>query len=40
MKKDYKIIWDWPKEIKLLADEELLAEDWLSPEDEEAWKDL
>jgi len=23
-----------------LADEKLLAEDWLSPEDEEAWKDL
>lgn len=23
-----------------LMDENLLAEDWLSPEDEEAWKDL
>ena len=26
--------------IKFLADEKLLAEDWLSPEDNEAWKDL
>ena len=25
---------------KVLADEKLLAEDWLSPEDMEAWKDL
>ncbi len=33
-------IWDWPEQIKILADEDLLAEDWLSPEDEEAWKDL
>ncbi|MEK6793059.1 MAG: DUF2281 domain-containing protein [Nanoarchaeota archaeon] len=24
----------------VLADEDSLAEDWLSPEDEEAWKDL
>jgi hypothetical protein len=24
----------------VLADEELLAEDWLSPEDNLAWKDL
>lgn len=33
-------IWDWPAQIEILADEELLGEDWLSQEDEEAWKDL
>ena len=32
-------IADWGNH-KFLADEKLLAEDWLSPEDEEAWKDL
>lgn len=26
--------------IKFLADEDLLKEDWLSQEDNEAWKDL
>ena len=26
------------EEIEILADEELLVKDWLSPEDEEAWK--
>lgn len=30
---------DW-SDVKFLADEKLLAEAWLSPEDEEAWKDL
>ncbi len=30
---------DWD-EFRFLADEKLLAEDWLSPEDEKAWKDL
>ena len=35
-----EVIWDWPEKISILADEKLLAEDWLSPEDEEAWKDL
>ncbi len=35
-----EVIWDWPEKIPMLADEQLLAEDWLSPEDEEAWKDL
>ena len=30
---------DWSN-ICVLADENLLAEAWLSPEDEEAWKDL
>ena len=35
-----EIIWDWPVQIKVLADENLLEEDWLSQEDEEAWKDL
>jgi hypothetical protein len=30
---------DW-ENVEFLADERLLAEDWLSPEDEEAWKDL
>ena len=35
-----EVIWDWPEKIAMLADEQLLAEDWLSPEDEEAWKDL
>ena len=38
---EYKnLIWDWPEKIQILADEELLKEDWLSEEDEEAWKDL
>ena len=35
-----EVIWDWSEIIPVLADEELLAEDWLSPEDEEAWKNL
>ena len=35
-----EVIWDWPEKISILADEGLLAEDWLSPEEEEAWKDL
>jgi hypothetical protein len=35
-----ELIWDWPEKTEILADEELLAKDWLSPEDEEAWKDL
>lgn len=35
-----ELIWDWPDNIKFLADESLLAKDWLSLEDEEAWKDL
>jgi len=35
-----EFIWDWSKETDVLADEQLLSEDWLSPEDEEAWKDL
>ncbi len=29
-----------PEQVQILADEQLLAKDWLSPEDEEAWKDL
>ena len=33
-------ICGWFDKIQFLADEKLLAEDWLSPEDEEAWKDL
>ncbi len=33
------IDFDW-SDIKFLADEKLLAEAWLSPEDEKAWKDL
>ncbi len=33
-------IWDWPEQTTILADDSLLAEDWLSQEDEEAWKDL
>ena len=38
---EYKnLIWDWSEKIQILADEELLKEDWLSEEDEEAWKDL
>lgn len=28
------------KRIPVLADEKLLGEDWLSPEEDEAWKDL
>jgi len=35
-----EIIWDWSEKTEFLADEELLKEDWLSTEDEEAWKDL
>ena len=35
-----EIIWDWPSKIMMLADEELLGEDWNSKEDNEAWKDL
>jgi len=35
-----ELIWDWPENIKFLADEELLKKDWLSQEDEIAWKDL
>ena len=35
-----EIIWDWPNQVQVLADEELLKEDWLSKEDEKAWKDL
>lgn len=38
--RDSEIIWDWPEQVSVLADEELLGEDWLSQEDEEAWKDL
>jgi len=34
-----ELIWDWPENIKFLADEELLKKDWLSQEDEIAWKD-
>ena len=30
---------DW-EDTMFLADEKLLAESWLSPEDNEAWKDL
>lgn len=40
LSKEDEVIWDWPENIPMLADEELLAKDWLSPEDEEAWKDL
>ena len=35
-----EVIWDWPQEVQVLADENLLGKDWLSKEDEEAWKDL
>ncbi len=28
------------KQVEIFADEDLLKEDWLSPEDEEAWKNL
>ena len=31
---------DWTGNEKVFADEDLLAEAWLSPEDIEAWKDL
>ena len=37
---DKEIIWDWPVQVRVLADEALLEKDWLSQEDEEAWKDL
>lgn len=39
-KENNEVIWDWPEQIPILADEELLKEDWLSSEDEEAWKNL
>ncbi len=35
-----EIIWDWSRQVKVLADEDLLGKDWLSQEDEEAWRDL
>lgn len=35
-----EIIWDWPEKVPILADEDLLGKDWLSQEDEGAWKDL
>ncbi len=35
-----EIIWDWPAKITIMADEDLLGKDWLSQEDEKAWKDL
>ena len=35
-----EVIWNWPKQVQVLADEDLLGKDWLSQEDEEAWKDL
>lgn len=38
--KENEIIWDWPEKVPIFADEELLGEDWLSQEDEDAWKDL
>ena len=38
--KESEIIWDWPEKVPIFADEKLLGEDWLSKEDEEAWKDL
>lgn len=38
--KDDEAVWDWPTNIQFLADEDLLKEDWLSQEDEEAWKNL
>lgn len=37
--KEDKTLSDWG-DVKVLADEDLLAEAWLSPEDEEAWKNL
>ncbi len=40
LSKEDEVIWDWPEKIHVLADEQLLAKDWLSSEDEEAWKDL
>lgn len=38
--KNSEIVRDFSGKSLDLADEDLLAEDWLSPEDEEAWKDL
>ena len=35
-----EVIWDWPGQTQVLADEQLLGKDWLSQADEEAWKDL
>lgn len=38
--KDNEAFLDWQGNIKFLADENSLKEDWLSQEDNEAWKDL
>lgn len=40
LSEDKEIVWNWPEKIEILADEDILKEDWLSQEDEEAWKDL
>ena len=37
IRKNDDIVWDWPKNILFFADEKLLAESWLSPEDEKAF---
>ncbi len=37
---EIKRVYSTEENIEFLADEGLLAEDWLSPEDMEAWKDL
>jgi AbrB family looped-hinge helix DNA binding protein len=36
IKKQESFVSDWD-DVRVLADEKLLAEDWLSPEDEEAF---
>lgn len=36
---DKELIWDWD-DVEIFADEKVLSEDWLSPEEDEAWKDL
>jgi len=39
LKKEGEVLSDWI-DVDVFADENLLAEAWLSPEDDKAWKDL
>ncbi|MEK6792423.1 MAG: DUF2281 domain-containing protein [Nanoarchaeota archaeon] len=34
------IDWDWSEEDLMLVSQDSLAKEWLSPEEDEAWKDL
>ncbi len=39
IKKEESVLADW-SDVKVFADESLLAEAWGGPEEDEAWKDL